>query len=204
MASGEAALGRLVDPASDVSAHYLLWEDGRIDQLVAEADRAWHAGRSSWAGESDLNTVSVGIEIVNGGHAYGLPPYPAAQIEALVALCGDICGRRAIPPDRVLGHSDIAPHRKDDPGERFPWPALMGVGLALRPPSLAERSPLEDWGAVQRALVAIGYECRVSGEDDAQTRAVIRAFQRRWRPTRPDGEADGETRRLIQSVRFRR
>ncbi len=200
MASGEAALARLLDPASEVSAHYLVWEDGRIDQLVAEADRAWHAGRSFWAGERDMNTVSVGVEIVNGGHEFGLPPYPAAQTAAVIALVHDVCARHAVPPARVLGHSDIAPHRKEDPGELFPWHALMNAGLALSVPSPPEADVPSTLGGLQAALAAIGYECPATGTMDETTLAAVRAFQRRWRPSRVDGEIDRETAKLVKSV----
>ena len=202
MVSGEAALARLLDPRAEVSAHYLVWEDGGIDQLVAEDDRAWHAGRSFWAGERDINAVSVGIEIVNGGHAFGLPPYPPAQVAAVVALVRDICGRRAIAPVRVLGHSDIAPQRKEDPGEIFPWHALTDAGLAScvspSPGAVVPGSP----GELQAALAAIGYECLATGMEDDATRAVVSAFQRRWRPSRVDGEVDRETAILVAATRF--
>ena len=205
MASGPAALARLLDGAAEVSAHYLVWEDGRTDQLVAEADRAWHAGRSFWAGERDMNAVSVGIEIVNGGHAFGLPSYPPAQVAAVAALVRDISSRRAIVPARVLGHSDIATSRKEDPGERFPWQVLMEAGVALRATakvatahvSTAPGSPDE----LQAALAAIGYECSTTGSDDDVTSAAIRAFQRRWRPIQVDGMADGQTVALVLAVR---
>ncbi len=201
MASGAAALARLLERASEVSAHYLVWEDGRIDQLVAEADRAWHAGRSFWAGERDMNAVSVGIEIVNGGHDFGLPPYPAAQVAAVTELARDICARRAVAPARVLGHSDVAPQRKDDPGELFPWQALMEADVALRvavpaPASAAPVSPR----ALRAALAAIGYDCPTTDATDDVTRAAIRAFQRRWRQGRIDGLADRETALLVLAV----
>src|ERR1700684_2774474 len=130
MPTGEAALKTLTNPASEVSAHYLVWEDGAIDQLVAERDRAWHAGKGSWKGESDLNSASIGIEIVNPGHDGGLPPFPQVQIEATIALCRDIVSRRGISPERILAHSDVAPTRKRDPGERFPWAVLPRAGVA--------------------------------------------------------------------------
>lgn len=201
MASGAAALARLLEPRSEVSAHYLVWEDGRIDQLVAEADRAWHAGRSFWAGERDMNAVSVGIEIVNGGHDFGLPPYPAAQVAAVTKLARDICARRAVAPARVLGHSDVAPQRKDDPGELFPWQALMEAGVALR---VAAPAPVSAAGlsrhALLAALAAIGYDCPAADTSDGVTRAAIRAFQRRWRPSQVDGLADAETAALVLAV----
>ncbi len=200
MASGAAALARLLNPASEVSAHYLVWEDGRIDQLVAEIDRAWHAGRSCWAGERDINSVSIGIEMVNGGHDFGLPPYPASQVAALIALMRDIRTRHAIAPARVLGHSDIAPARKDDPGERFPWPALMDAGMALPVPPRTESTALMSPHAIEAALATIGYECPTTGLANETARAAICAFQRRWRPLRVDGVADRETAALVAAV----
>jgi N-acetylmuramoyl-L-alanine amidase len=126
MPTGAAALKTLTDPASEVSAHYLIWEDGVIDQLVAENDRAWHAGKAWWKGESDLNSASIGVEIVNPGHDGGSPPFPERQIAATIALGRDVCARWAIAPERVLAHSDVAPARKQDPGEAFPWERESG------------------------------------------------------------------------------
>ena len=131
MRSGEAACERLTDAAAKVSSHYLVYEDGRIDQLVPEVRRAWHAGVASWKGESEINSRSVGIEIVNPGHEFGYRDFPGAQIEAVIALCRDIVARHAIPPSRVLAHSDVAPGRKLDPGERFPWARLAAAGVGL-------------------------------------------------------------------------
>ena len=138
MPTGQAALDLLVDPASEVSAHYLIWEDGRVDQLVAESERAWHAGKAHWKGESDLNSASVGIEIVNPGHDGGLPRFPDRQIAATIALARDLISRWKIRPERVLAHSDVAPMRKRDPGEAFPWDALWrgGVGHWVPPTPL--------------------------------------------------------------------
>lgn len=191
MATGRAALERLCDPAAEVSAHYVVERDGRILQLVPEARRAWHAGRSCWAGERDLNSRSIGVEIVNGGHDFGLPPYPARQIDAVIALCADIVARRAIPPARLLAHSDVAPDRKQDPGERFPWPRLAAAGLIprVRPAPIRAGAPTEldaALPAARRALAAIGYE--TGAESDF--RAALAAFQRRWRPKRIDGRLD--------------
>lgn len=209
MASGAAALARLTDPGAEVSCHYLVWEDGRIDQLVAEADRAWHAGRSAWAGERDLNSVSIGIEIVNGGHDFGLPPYPEPQIRALVALCADVCRRHAISPRRVLGHSDIAPDRKEDPGEHFPWHRLAGIALHVPAGPIVEGPILRpgDRGpavrALQAELAAIGYVITVDGAFGPQTEAVVRAVQRRFRPERVDGRADPSTRATLAALTCR-
>jgi N-acetylmuramoyl-L-alanine amidase len=201
MPTGEAALKALTDPASEVSAHYLIWEDGSIDQLVAESNRAWHAGKGSWKEESDLNSASIGIEIVNPGHDGGLPPFPERQIEATIALAQDITARWAIAPERVLAHSDVAPARKGDPGEAFPWATLWrnGVGHWTEPAPLTG-SPLfahEEEGPSVRALQAIlalyGYGVEITGVYDRQTRQVVAAFQRHFRPERVDGEADPST-----------
>ena len=213
MPTGEGALRRLLDPAADVSAHYLVWEDGRIDQLVRERERAWHAGEAFWKGERDLNSISIGIEIVNPGHDGGLPPFPDAQIEALTALAREACGRWAIPPERVLAHSDVAPSRKRDPGEAFPWDRLAraGVGHWVEPAPLAGAGLLrpEEEGALVSALQALlalyGYGVEPSGVYDRSTRSVIAAFQRHFRPARVDGEADASTvatlKALIEGVR---
>ena len=141
MKSGEEALARLTDPAAKVSSHYLVHEDGRIDQLVPEARRAWHAGLSSWKGVADINSCSIGIEIVNPGHEFGYRDFPDAQIEAVISLCRDIIARHRIPNARVLAHSDVAPARKQDPGEKFPWARLAasGVGLWVEPSPLTSR-----------------------------------------------------------------
>jgi N-acetylmuramoyl-L-alanine amidase len=201
MATGAGALARLTDSSSGVSCHYLVWEDGRIVQLVAEAARAWHAGRSFWAGEDDMNSVSIGIEMVNGGSIGGSPPYPAAQVDAVAALAKDICRRRGIAPHRVLGHSDIAPDRKDDPGAWFPWPVLAakGVGLWFDPPPpdpaphLAPGATGDAVRRLQAMLAHIGYGCPVTGHFDVTTEAAITAFQRHWRPARVDGRLDSST-----------
>ena len=174
MPTGEAALKALTDPASEVSAHYLIWEDGAIDQLVAERDRAWHAGRAWWKGETDLNSASIGIEIVNPGHDGGLPPFPPAQIEATIALARDIAARWNIAPERILAHSDVAPARKRDPGEAFPWGALWraGVGHWTQPAPIAG-APLfahEEEGPAVRAAQAMlslyGYGVEITGVYD--------------------------------------
>ena len=171
MATGAAALERLCDPHSEVSAHYVVEEDGRIFQLVHEAYRAWHAGKSYWADETDMNAVSIGIEIVNGGHDFGLPAYPDAQIEAVIALCRDIARRRGILPENILAHSDIAPDRKTDPGELFPGrssrrPASAAMCRRIRSRRDAGLGPgdkgAEVWD-LQRKLVAYGYGLEVTG-----------------------------------------
>jgi N-acetylmuramoyl-L-alanine amidase len=201
MASGAAALARLCDPAAEVSAHYFIAEDGGIFQLVPEARRGWHAGRSYWAGTKDMNSASIGIEIQNGGQEFGAPAYPGAQIEAVIALCRDIMRRRAIVPARVLAHSDIAPGRKIDPGEYFPWGELAaaGVGHYTLPHPIGHDTPLapgavgEKVEALQQMLAAYGYEVGVGGIYDTKTEQAVAAFQRHFRPARIDGKADRST-----------
>lgn len=199
MSTGAEALAWLRNPVAKVSCHYFIWEDGSIVQLVPEERRAWHAGLSYWQGETDLNSASVGIEIVNPGHDGGLPPFPEAQIVALIALCKDIGARLAIRPQRVLAHSDIAPSRKRDPGEKFPWTRLhrAGIGHFVAPAPIEgaskgseNRNEIE---ALQQMLVTYGYGVPVSGIYCAATEAVVRAFQRHFRPERVDGIADRST-----------
>jgi N-acetylmuramoyl-L-alanine amidase len=208
MKSGDEALARLTDPASNVSSHYLLYEDGRIDQLVPEARRAWHAGLSSWRGVADINSCSVGIEIVNPGHEYGYGDFPDAQVEAVIALCRDIIARHNIPAARVLAHSDIAPERKQDPGEKFPWGRLAasGVGLWVEPSPLRDGTTLhpEDRGPqvaeLQRALGRFGYAADITHLYDKPTAEIVTAFQRHFRPARVDGIADRSTVATLQRL----
>lgn len=192
MASGEAALGRLCDPAARVSAHYLVEEDGRIFQLVSESRRAWHAGAAEWQGASDINARSIGIEIVNPGHEFGYRNFPLEQMAAVRRLALDIVARHPIPAARVLGHSDVAPLRKEDPGELFDWRGLAAAGIGLWPESNSA-AVLEN--AVGKALKRVGYGYT---EDDLP--AVIRAFQRHFRPSLVTGTADAETRRRIAAL----
>lgn len=209
MRTGEEALARLRDPDAKVSSHYMVEEDGRIFRLVPEERRAWHAGRSSWKGETDINGLSIGVEIVNPGHEFGYRPFPEAQIAAVIALVGDIRSRWTVDDGRIVGHADVAPDRKEDPGELFPWKRLAeaGHGLWAEPPP-APGAPLgegeEGAGvfALQAGFTRLGYDCAPSGTYDPHTAAVVRAFQRHWRPERVDGIADGETRaRLIALLR---
>jgi N-acetylmuramoyl-L-alanine amidase len=201
MRSGAAACERLCETDSKVSAHYLAYEDGRIDQLVPEARRAWHAGISSWKGETDINSRSIGIEIVNPGHEFGYRDFPEAQIEAVIALCRDIVARYRIPSERVLAHSDIAPGRKQDPGERFPWDRLAasGIGLWIAPTPISEGDALvpmqrgEDITMLQTMLAKFGYAAELTGLYDEATRDIVTAFQRHFRPARVDGVADRST-----------
>jgi N-acetylmuramoyl-L-alanine amidase len=209
MVSGQAALDRLRDPEAKVSAHYLIEEDGRVYRLVAEERRAWHAGVSFWRGERDINAVSIGIELVNPGEEHGYRDFPDDQIEAVIGLLDDIRGRWTVPDGRILAHSDVAPGRKVDPGERFPWKRLAeaGHGLWLEPPP-SPGAPLgvgdEGTGvfALQAGLTRLGYDSAPSGKYGDETATVVAAFQRHWRPERVDGIADGETRaRLVHLLR---
>ena len=207
MKSGAAALARLTDPAAKVSAHYLVEEDGRVFALVDEARRAWHAGASSWRGAPDINGLSVGVEMVNPGHEFGYRAFPEAQVTAVIDLIADIRSRWTIPDERILGHSDVAPARKEDPGELFPWKRLAkaGHGLWVEPPAAPGATLKEgDEGlgviALQGALARWGYDCPASGRYDGPTAEVVRAFQRHWIQTRFDGAADGETRARLMAL----
>lgn len=213
MPTGAEALAWLCDPASELSSHYFVWEDGRIVQLVAEDRRAWHAGRGLWKGVSDLNSASIGVEIVNPGHgqppgAGEPPPFPPRQIESVIALLRDIGARHAIAPERVLAHSDIAPARKIDPGEKFPWDVLRrsGIGHWTAPAPIQggalyrrgqEGPPVR---ALQALLALYGYGVELTGVYDAQTQIVVAAFQRHFRPARVDGEADASTLATLRAL----
>lgn len=200
MPTAEGALELLCSPIAEVSAHYVVEEDGRILQLVPETRRAWHAGASFWAGETDMNSASIGVEIVHPGH---IDPhdFPSAQIEAVIALSRDICARHKIAPERVLAHSDIAPRRKMDPGEFFPWARLAAssVGRYVEPlppgdgPALECDSAGEAVARLQRQLGAFGYKVNETGVYDEDTASAVVAFQRHWRPARVDGRADAST-----------
>lgn len=190
MRSGAEALERLCDPAAEVSAHYMIEEDGTVIRLVAEENRAWHAGRSYWRGITDINSASVGIELVNPGHEFGYRPFPKPQMEALLPLLADIVKRHNVPRANVVGHSDIAPARKEDPGELFPWDLLARYRLTLPKPELTMRLVYDNPGAFYLALERFGY-------DITDPEAAVRAFQRRWRPSRIDGEIDGQIGALL-------
>lgn len=201
MESGGAALARLCDPVAEVSAHYLIEEDGQVLNLVPEHRRAWHAGRASWRGEGDINSRSIGVEIVNPGHAWGYRPFPAAQIAALIPLCLGIIARHGIPARNVVGHSDIAPDRKEDPGELFPWAELAAVGIGLWPVSShPSRGPEPPPESAQAALAAFGYPVTVTGDFDLASRNAVVAFQRRFRPARIDGVFDAQCAALLASL----
>ena len=212
MPTGEAALARLRDAEAKVSAHYLVEEDGRVFRLVDEARRAWHAGVSFWQGDRDCNAVSVGVEIVNPGHEFGYRAFPKVQIDRLLELIADIRTRWTIPDDRIVGHSDVAPERKEDPGELFPWKRLAKAGHGLWiEPKPAPGAPLQigDEGAgvlvLQSGLQRLGYDCERTGRYDEHLTAIVTAFQRHWRPSAVHGIADGETRaRLMGLLRLPR
>lgn len=193
MASAAAARDLLCSPESGVSCHYLVDEDGTITQMVGEDERAWHAGVSSWQGEADTNSRSIGIEIQNPGHQIGYRDFPAVQMQSVVALCRDILTRHAIAPRNVLAHSDVAPGRKIDPGERFDWPLLFREGIGHWVPPAADdgrRLEGDDLAAFQRLLKGYGYGLDVTGTNDEATRKVTDAFQRHFRPALVNGVPD--------------
>ncbi len=190
MKTADEALARLCDPAAKVSAHYTIDEDGTVYAMVPEARRAWHAGVSHWAGESNINARSIGIEIVNPGHEFGYRPFAEDQIAALITLCHGILMRHPIASWRVLGHSDVAPARKQDPGELFPWQRLAKAGIGLWPVSADSALTADD-------LPRYGYDSAAPRE------AVITAFQRHFRPEKTDGQWDRDCARLLQSLLMR-
>ena len=197
MTTAAAALERLCDPGARVSAHYVVEENGVIWRLVPESRRAFHAGVSCWAGESDLNAVSLGIEIVNPGHEWGYRRFPEAQMASVEALCAELISRHSIPAHRVVGHSDIAPNRKADPGELFDWPRLARAGIGIWPPANASEPARETDRAQSLAdLAAIGY-CAAK----QSLGSAVMAFQRRFRPSRCDGRLDPETAARLSEVR---
>ena len=198
----EDAIKQLCSPTSEVSAHYVVLQDGRIAQLVAESRRAWHAGTARWAGETDINSCSIGIEIANPGHEHGYPAFPKRQIAAVTALCRSIFNRHPIPAERVLAHSDVAPARKQDPGEKFPWNLLAasGIGLWVNPAPIRQAGPIFTLGEtnpaveeVQGMLARYGYDVTPTGYFDGNTLDAVAAFQRHLRPKRVDGIIDVST-----------
>jgi N-acetylmuramoyl-L-alanine amidase len=190
MENAESAIARLRDPVAAVSCHYLIAEDGQILRMVAEDKRAWHAGQSYWRGQTGLNACSVGIEIVNPGHEFGYRPFTEEQMEALIPLLAGIVDRYQVPRANVVGHSDIAPARKQDPGELFDWPRLARHGLAVARPSRDLVDPHWTDGGFLLALERYGYDVR-------DPRAATVAFQRRFRPETLDGTIDGECRAIL-------
>jgi N-acetylmuramoyl-L-alanine amidase len=190
MPTAAEALERMCDPEAQVSAHYMIDGQGVVTQMVDEGKRAWHAGKSYWRGITDINSASVGIELVNPGHEWGYVPFTDAQMEALIPLLADISDRHDVPRANVVGHSDIAPARKQDPGELFDWEMLSEYGLVLPTPRPRMRLIYDEPGAFFLALERFGY-------DISDGRAAIAAFQRRWRPRIIDGELDGEIGALL-------
>ena len=193
MKSAQESLARMCDPKARVSAHYLIDEDGTLYRLVDETKRAWHAGVSHWAEETDINSCSLGIELQNPGHEFGYRSYPNAQMTALTALCADILSRLAIPTERILGHSDVAPSRKEDPGELFDWRRLAEAGIGRLPTATATDYKMDDQEA-RASLTAIGYD------PGAPLADILIAFQRHYRQTKFDGQLDTETVRLIRAL----
>lgn len=191
MTSAAAALDRLCDPAARVSAHYVIDEDGSVFRLVDESRRAWHAGVSHWAGRDGLNDVSIGIELVNPGHEHGYRGFPEAQMRACIALCREILDRWPIPPGRVLAHSDVAPLRKDDPGELFDWERLARAGIGLWPGEAETEAEPPDEAGLRAALARFGYGLTSSAADPALLSVVVRAFQRHFAPDCLGGPFDG-------------
>jgi N-acetylmuramoyl-L-alanine amidase len=194
MRTAEEALARLTDPAARVSAHYTIDRDGRVFHHVPEERRAWHAGVSFWAGEKNVNGRSIGIEIVNPGHEFGYIPFTDEQIGALIDLSRGILSRHPIAAKRVVGHSDVAPARKTDPGELFPWKQLADYGIGVWPgaPTRALMLPMEE------ALSAYGYG--LPPDMEVSTKDVVTAFQRHFRPVKVDGDWDAECARILAEL----
>ena len=193
MQDAAAAIARLTDAEAKVSSHYLVAEDGQVLRLVAEDKRAWHAGKSHWRGTDDVNSASVGIELVNPGHEWGYRPFPEAQMRALLPLMAGIVERHGVTRGNIVGHSDIAPTRKMDPGELFDWERLAKLRLALPRPRKHLTDPHWSDGGFLLALERFGYEVLDGG-------AATRAFQRRFRPETIDGMIDGECRAILLSL----
>jgi len=199
MRTAQAAIDVLRDPAREVSSHYVVDEDGAILRLVPEDRRAWHAGLSFWRGHTALNGRSIGIEIVNPGHEWGYRDFPALQMAAVCELCLGIAARHPIPPRNVIAHSDVAPDRKEDPGEKFDWEGLARNGIGVWPhgtPDLGTGGAVRDAASlrdVRAALASIGYRVMPEGALDPALSTVLRAFQRHWRPEAVNGQADAGT-----------
>ena len=191
MGDFQSALTRLCDPNAEVSAHYLINENGQVYNLVCESKRAWHAGVSFWRGRSNINDCSIGIELVNPGHDFGYRPFSKSQMISLTSLCKAIMLRHPIEKRNVVGHSDIAPRRKQDPGEKFCWKRLADNGIGLWP--LIQKNKIKENVDEENLFSRIGYEV-----DDIT--ATVIAFQRRFRPEKVDGIIDLETKSLIISV----
>ena len=207
MKTGQAAVDRLLDPEATVSSHYVVDEDGTVYRLVAEERRAWHAGVSYWRGAERINDRCIGIEIVNPGHEWGYRDFPALQMAVVCDLCLGILSRHPIPPRNVIGHSDVAPDRKEDPGEKFDWQGLADNGVGLWPKDISDLGTvgvLTDETAmrlVRADLAAIGYRIAAHGAHDKDLATVLRAFQRHWRQEEINGLADAGTRARLRAVR---
>ena len=207
MKTGQDAIDRLRDPEAKVSSHYVVDEDGTVYRLVAEDCRAWHAGVSYWRGAEQINDRCIGIEIVNPGHEWGYRDFPALQMAVVCDLCLSVMSRHLIPPRNIIGHSDVAPDRKEDPGEKFDWPGLAANGVGLWPkdiPDLGTGGVLTDETAmrlVRADLAAIGYRLAAHGAHDENLATILRAFQRHWRQEEINGMADAGTRARLRAVR---
>ena len=208
MKTGEEALARLCDPAAKVSAHYMVEEDGRVFALVPEEKRAWHAGVSNWRGKEGLNDCSIGIEIVNPGHEFGYRPFPLAQMQAVIELCLKILGRHNIPARNIIAHSDVAPARKEDPGELFDWALLASKGIGLWPEiATSAQKVLHEIGErndgvmeFQKGLAHYGYGITTDGTFGTKTEFVVRAFQRHFTPHTITGCWTEECDAVLQSL----
>jgi len=208
MATATEALDWLCNPKSRVSCHYLIDEEGCITQMVDEMHRAWHAGASSWHGHEDINSRSIGIELANAGENGGYPAFPDIQMMAVETLCHDIFSRHQIPPEHVLAHSDVAPERKQDPGEKFDWQRLYTAGIGLWVNSapveagevLAQGDTSKHVLNLQTALSTYGYQVNITGEFDEQTRHVVTAFQRHFRQSNVNGIADFSTLQTLYNL----
>jgi N-acetylmuramoyl-L-alanine amidase len=209
MPDSAAAVAHLCAAASEVSSHYVVREDGHIVQCVPETRRAWHAGQATWAGETDINSCSIGIEIANPGHDHDYPDFPKRQIAAVIALCRSIFTRHRIPPHRVLAHSDVAPSRKKDPGEKFPWRSLhdSGIGLWVKPVPIVKDGAIYVLGETnqwikeaQALLERYGYGIEPTGYFDGTTHDVVTAFQRHFRPSQVDGVIDTSTVQTLKAL----
>lgn len=209
MLTAQAAIDRLADPEAKVSAHYVVDEDGAVLRMVPEARRAWHAGVAFWRGATDINARSIGIEIVNPGHEHGYRDFGVLQTAAVCDLCLEILSRHPVPPRNVVAHSDVAPERKEDPGERFDWRGLAENGVGLWPfdvPGDDITGMVRDAVSlrpVRAMLAAIGYRVTAEGALDPALAAVLRAFQRHWRPEAVNGQADRGTRERLAGVASR-
>ncbi len=197
MKDAVSAIARMTSEEGGVSAHYCITEEGEIVQMVREEERAWHAGRSYWCEITDVNSASIGIELVNPGHEWGYRPFPEAQIEALIPLVSELVQLYHIEPCHVVGHSDVAPARKEDPGELFPWDRLARVGLAMERPDKAHVDPGWSDASFLTALGRYGY-------DVTDGPAAVRAFERRFRPERITGVPDGQLRAMLLALLLER